>query len=70
MLGARIDVVEAPIWNFKACLMPLLDKKRQQLWSNELKRADWTETIVKNTRSAHTYQKRLNEVLSYSYGRV
>ncbi len=27
MLGARIDVVEAPIWNFKAYLMPLPDKK-------------------------------------------
>ncbi len=27
MLGARIDVVEAPIWHFKAYLMPLPDKK-------------------------------------------
>ncbi len=27
MLGARIDVVEAPIWNFKAYLLPLQDKK-------------------------------------------
>ncbi len=50
MLGARIDVVEAPIWNFNAYLLPLPDKKkkRRQLWLNELKRADWTETIVKN----------------------
>ncbi len=28
MLGARIDVVEAPIWNFKAYLLPLPDKKK------------------------------------------
>ncbi len=27
MLGARIDVVEAPIWNVKAYLLPLPDKK-------------------------------------------
>ncbi len=27
MLGARIDVVEAPVWNFKAYLMPLPEKK-------------------------------------------
>ncbi len=56
MLGARIDVVEAPIWNFKAYMMSLPDKKkRQQLWLNAIKRVDWTETIVKNARicSAH-----------------
>ncbi len=28
MLGARIDVVEAPIWNFKAYLLPLPDQKK------------------------------------------
>ncbi len=27
MLGARIDVVEASIWNFNAYLLPLPDKK-------------------------------------------
>ncbi len=56
MLGARIDVVEAPIWNFKAYLLPLPDKKKRcQLWLNEIKRADLTETIVKNAHvcSAH-----------------
>ncbi len=45
MLGARIDVVEAPIWNLKAYLMPLPDKKTSGL----------DRTIVKNARicSAH-----------------
>ncbi len=41
MLGAWIDVVEAPIRNFQAYLLALPDtKKRQQLWLNEIKRAD------------------------------
>ncbi len=65
MLGARIDVVEASIWNFKAYLLPVPDKKkRQPLWLNEIKRADWTEIIVKNARvcSAHF----LSEKVKYS----
>ncbi len=54
MLGARIDVVEAPIWNFQAYLMPLPDKKPTAVVKRH-KWADWTETIVKNARvcSAH-----------------
>ncbi len=33
--------------------MPLPDKK--QLWLNEIKRADWTETIVKNARVCNAH---------------
>ncbi len=59
MLGARIDVVEAPIWNFKAYLLPLPDKK--QLGLNEIKRADWTKMIVKNACvcSAHSLSEKV-----------
>ncbi len=55
MLGARIDIVQAPIWDLIAYQQPLSEKKRRQLWLNAIKRADWTETIVKNARvcSAH-----------------
>ncbi len=53
MLGAWIDVVEAPIWNFKAYLLALPDtKKRQQLWLNEIKRAD--KMLEKKARLQHT----------------
>ncbi len=50
MLGARVDVVEAPIRFFYAYMLSLPDKKRWQLWLNEIKRVDWTETIVKHDR--------------------
>ncbi len=50
MLGARIDVVEASIWNFNAYPAVSARQKRQQLWLNEIKRADWTDTIVKHDR--------------------
>ncbi len=50
MLGARIDVVEAPIWHFKAYLMPLPDKNRRQLWLNKIK----TSGLDRNDRqNAH-----------------
>ncbi len=38
MLDARIDVVEATIWNFNAYLLPLSDQKRWQQWLNKIKR--------------------------------
>ncbi len=61
MLGAQIDVVEAPIWNFKAYLLPLPDQKKTMtaVALNKTKRADWTEMIVKNARvcSAHLSEK-------------
>ncbi len=41
MLGARIDVIQPQIWIFSK-------KNRRQLWLNAIKRADWTETIVKH----------------------
>ncbi len=44
MLGAQINVVEASIRNVNA----LPDKYRRQLWLKEIKRVDWTETIVKH----------------------
>ncbi len=51
MLSARIDVIQLQIRNVIAYLLPLPDKKkRRQLWLNEIKRADWTETNVKNAR--------------------
>ncbi len=51
MLGARIDVVEAPIWHFKGIpAATARQKKWRQLWLNEIKRADWTETVTKNAR--------------------
>ncbi len=55
MLGANIDVIQPQIRNLIAYLLPLPDKKQQQLCLNEIKRVDWTETIVKNARvySAH-----------------
>ncbi len=43
-------------------------KKRRQLWLNEIKREDWTETVVKQMLvfAAHTsFQKRFNKVLSF-----
>ncbi len=56
MLDARIDVVEAPIWHFKAYLLPLPDKKNDDsLWLNEIKWTDWTETIVKYARVCSTH---------------
>ncbi len=61
MLGARIDVIQPQIRNLVLYLLPLPDKKkkRQQLWLNEIKRADWTETIIKHARvcSAHLSEK-------------
>ncbi len=62
MLGARIDVVEASIWNFNAYLLPLPPpKKLLQIWLNEIKRADCTETIVKHDRvcSAHFFSEKV-----------
>ncbi len=49
MLGDRIDVAEAPISNLKAYLLPLPDQK------NEIKRADWTQFIVKNACVCSTH---------------
>ncbi len=48
MLGARIDIIQPQIRNLIANLLPLQTKKQRQLWLNEIKRVDWTETIVKN----------------------
>ncbi len=55
MLGAKIDVIQPQIRNLIAYLLPLPDKKQWQLWLNEIKRADWTEKVVKNASvcSAH-----------------
>ncbi len=54
MLGARINVIQPQIRNLIPYLLPLSDKKQQQLL-NAIKWADWTETIVKHDRvcSAH-----------------
>ncbi len=47
MLGARIDVIQPQIRKVIAYLMPLPDKKQT---TAVVKRAYWTETIVKNAR--------------------
>ncbi len=60
MLGARVGVVQAPIWNVIAYLLPLPDKKKKklrQLWLQVLKQADWAKMLA---FAAHTsYQKKL-----------
>ncbi len=71
MLGAGIDVIQPQIRNVIAYLLPLLDKKpttavvKQDKTSkiNEIKRADWTETIIKMlVFAAHTsYQTGFNK---------
>jgi len=50
MLGARIDVIQPQMRNLILFLLPLSDKNRRQLWLNTIKRADWTETIIKHDR--------------------
>ncbi len=51
MLGARINVIQHKISNLIVYLLPDKKKqKRQQLWLNEIKRVDWTETIVRDDR--------------------
>ncbi len=54
MLSARIDVIQPQIRNVIVYLLPLPDEK-PMLWLNVIKRADWTETIIKHGRicSAH-----------------
>ncbi len=40
-------------------------KKRRQLWLNEIKRVDWTETTVKHDAAHTSNQKRFNKVLYF-----
>ncbi len=54
MLGARIDVIQPQIRNVIVYLLPLPDEK-PMLWLNEIKQADWTETIIKNGRICSTH---------------
>ncbi len=63
MLDARFDVVKAPIWNFKGYLLPLPDKKPL----TTVVKQDKTSALDRNDLgfAAHTYQKRLNKVLSF-----
>ncbi len=53
MLGAQIDVVEAPIWNFKAYMIPLPDKKT-------------TTSVVKCDKTKWTGQKRSSKMLAFA----
>ncbi len=69
MLGARIDVVQSPIWNFIAYLLPLPDKKNP---TTAVVKRDKTSGPDRKDRqkmlaiAVHTsYQKRLNKVLSF-----
>ncbi len=55
MLVAGINMIQPQIRNLIAYLLPLPDKKRRPLWLNTIKRADWTETIVKNARVCSTH---------------
>ncbi len=48
MLGARIDVVEAPIWNFKAHMLPLPDKETTTAVVERDKSSGLDKIIVKN----------------------
>ncbi len=59
MLGARIDVIQAPIWLHTCCHCQT--KIPRHLWLNEIKRADWTETIIKTARvcSAHFLSEKI-----------
>ncbi len=45
MLGARIDPIQPHISNL---ICHCQTKKQRQLWLNEIKEANWTETIIKN----------------------
>ncbi len=77
MLGARIDVVQPPIRNLIAYLLPLPDKKP----TTAVVKRDKTSGLDRNDRqkcsrlqAPHTsYQKRFNKVLSFvvmDYGMV
>ncbi len=62
MLGARIDVVEAPIWNFKTYLLSLPDKKT----TTAVVKQDKTSGLDRNGRqtnaricSAHFFSEKV-----------
>ncbi len=51
MLSARIDVIQAQIWNVIIYLLSLPDKKQTTaVVKRDKKWVDWTETIVKHDR--------------------
>ncbi len=62
MLGARINIVQPQIRNLIAYLLPLPDKKKQNITA-EIKR-NKTSRLEGNDRHA-SYQKRFNKVLSF-----
>ncbi len=72
MLCARINVIQPQNRNLITYLLPLPDKKRRQLWLNEIKRVDWTETIVKNARvcSTHFLSEKAQSIVFCCYGCV